>query len=488
MSTRTVEVGAASQLRADTSRPGRVVLSWARPIMDNNEATFAFRCRVLMRLIGRNYPGFPTRDNGNEDEEEERNSSWTQVAEGKEMLELTLDSLPPASVFQWRVQTMLIRGQGESSAIGTFTTQDALPLSPPRGVSAIEVGLDYVELSWKPPRFVNGCVTHYIIYYDIFGENTHQERLVPGDCTSFRVEHLFKQSCYRFQVAARTSAGEGPPSTIVFQETRASPLQAFLHQSSAASTPFSNPMKMTFVAGQSNHVPPTRRRWLFPLLDTRLLESADGHASDDEDSLAVAMPEAYEDADGRPRRGAQGGVGSGAMKQLLQKFQHSAATVPQVTASEQRRRRNLLGGTVGSALSAASRTSSGQQHGRGNDVDGDDADDDDDDTSAHALPLSNIPRDAPCCRSWYERGWSLYAGHIGLRGGAHYVVWIFRRLKPRTQEHRFAAEATCLQTRKTTSLVSRGMNAPNTLAARFAAVVELARIGGTVPPDVAMTT
>ncbi len=37
-------------------------------------------------------------------------------------------------------------------------------------------------------------------------------------------------------VSARTAAGEGPPSSIIFQETRASPLQAFLRQGTVVRT------------------------------------------------------------------------------------------------------------------------------------------------------------------------------------------------------------------------------------------------------------
>ncbi len=87
---------------------------------------------------------------------------WKQIAEGKELLELRLRTLPPATTFHWRVQTVLIRGAGPMSEICCFTTPDARPGSAPRRLRTVEVGTDYVVLAWQPPRFPNGTIVSYM--------------------------------------------------------------------------------------------------------------------------------------------------------------------------------------------------------------------------------------------------------------------------------------------------------------------------------------
>lgn len=60
------------------------------------------------------------------------------------------------------------------------------------------------------------------------------------------------------------------------------------------------------------------------------------------------------------------------------------------------------------------------------------------------LPLSNIDTLNYCCVTWRKKGWELFSVHIGLRAKCHYIVWIFRKMKPCRHQYRYGAEAKCL--------------------------------------------
>eukprot|EP01147_Barroeca_monosierra_P000189 gene189-3577_t len=479
-------VGVVTNLKS-TVLPDEVILTWERP-ESSGEAVFAFRCVVQIRKDIESEP-------------------WHSASSEIDQLSLRLYNLPPATTFEWRVQMILLRGLGEKSSVQRFTTLEQVPATPPLNITVVESGIDNIRIRWEPPSIPNGVITEYIIYYDVLGEDYHSQKVVSGQETETRLDHLFPQTWYRFQIAARTRIGEGPPAPILIQQTEASPLSRFLQKTQAVES-FSNPMKMTFVAGVAQHTSKGNTSYNYPpILSTgappraTTVQSLETKPAD----LCAAGAASRTDKNSRISK---------LCTRWLQSFDTLTETKPKETK-------------IASIKSQTEAIVATEQPV---------AETKDDDQPI--LPLSNIDTLNYCCVTWRKKGWELFSVHIGLRAKCHYIVWIFRKMKPCRHQYRYGAEAKCLslasiqqmlaepeairtcntwtpvnchghkynistvlqstsllldtylgvpfsqRTNRTTELSQRGISANTTREARRAAVNELARIGGVVPSDI----
>ena len=91
------------------------------------------------------------------------------------------------------------------------------PSSPPSSVSVSEVTSSSITVQWGPVDCIhrNGDITGYSVQYG--SENVS----ISGDSSGgmYVISGLMPSTTYSIQVAAETSAGTGPFSTVLYQLT-----------------------------------------------------------------------------------------------------------------------------------------------------------------------------------------------------------------------------------------------------------------------------
>lgn len=141
-------------------------------------------------------------------------------------LNVHVEDLRPDTEYEFCVKTVKGRRQSTWSLTVINKTTEAAPGSAPRDITAAVVDnrLDWVGLSWQPPRQPNGQVTDYLIFYTQDATMKDRDWVVegvPGDRLSITIKDLSLETTYYFKVQAHNSIGYGPSSsTIVFQTPR----------------------------------------------------------------------------------------------------------------------------------------------------------------------------------------------------------------------------------------------------------------------------
>ncbi|XP_061709196.1 cell adhesion molecule Dscam2 isoform X4 [Cydia pomonella] len=114
-------------------------------------------------------------------------------------------------------------GDGKRSPPVYCMTEEDVP-SAPQKIKALAYSSDSVLVSWLPPLYPNGIISHYTVYYREAGRlGKHQSYTVTVDKVKselelmFPVRNLQESQLYEFWVSATTGSGEGESTLVVGQ-------------------------------------------------------------------------------------------------------------------------------------------------------------------------------------------------------------------------------------------------------------------------------
>ncbi|XP_028160475.1 Down syndrome cell adhesion molecule homolog [Ostrinia furnacalis] len=113
-------------------------------------------------------------------------------------------------------------GDGRRSPPVYCTTEEDVP-SAPEKIKALAFSSDTVLVSWLPPLYPNGIISHYTVYYREAGRlGKHSSFTVSADKKPelelmFKVRNLLESQLYEFWVSATTGSGEGESTLVVGQ-------------------------------------------------------------------------------------------------------------------------------------------------------------------------------------------------------------------------------------------------------------------------------
>ena len=121
-------------------------------------------------------------------------------------------------------------GLGTRSPVTTCSTPAAPPDLPPDNLRAPRIAVDELEVAWDAPAGLGSRITGYRLFYDAEGSQGYREVELPPDATQYTARLLEAGTRHRFQVLARTAAGDGkssPPFVVSTLESAASRLRRF---------------------------------------------------------------------------------------------------------------------------------------------------------------------------------------------------------------------------------------------------------------------
>ncbi|XP_026317872.1 Down syndrome cell adhesion molecule-like protein Dscam2 isoform X4 [Hyposmocoma kahamanoa] len=113
-------------------------------------------------------------------------------------------------------------GDGKRSPPVYCMTEEDVP-SQPQKIKALAFSSDSVLVSWLPPLYPNGIISHYTVYFREAGRlGKHSSFTVSADKKTdielmFQVRNLLESQLYEFWVSATTGSGEGESTPVVGQ-------------------------------------------------------------------------------------------------------------------------------------------------------------------------------------------------------------------------------------------------------------------------------
>lgn len=139
-------------------------------------------------------------------------------------LNCMIDDLKPNTQYEFSVKVTKGRRDSTWSMSVLNTTQEAAPSSPPRDLTvfASEEDPTTISLHWQPPKFPNGQITGYVIFYTTDNSQKDRDRVVEGvvgDKMTATLKGLTADTTYYFKIQARNNKGYGPMSSEVIFHT-----------------------------------------------------------------------------------------------------------------------------------------------------------------------------------------------------------------------------------------------------------------------------
>ncbi|ALC42383.1 fra, partial [Drosophila busckii] len=181
--------GPPRNLIAQIVKPRTVTLSWQEPLHNANEIVFY---TIYYRM--------------NNSEREQK-----LVTKAHDDLQLSIQSLLPGRIYQFRVVANTNFGQGESSpALATSTQAEMNIAGPPRNVEAYARSHNEIYVRWDMPTITNGEILKYRVYYS---ENDSGAD-IHNDSTSldYVIRDLRPYTDYVISVVPFNRNGMGDPS------------------------------------------------------------------------------------------------------------------------------------------------------------------------------------------------------------------------------------------------------------------------------------
>ncbi|VDN01816.1 unnamed protein product [Thelazia callipaeda] len=133
-------------------------------------------------------------------------------------MEVVIDGLRPNTQYEFAVRV----NAGKSSSMWSMTavnsTAPAPPSSAPRDLTilqAVDGDPQTLILNWQPPKYANGDIEEYLVYYSDRLEVPDKDWIldgVKGDHLSIKLTNLLPRQTYFFKVQARNIKGYGPLS------------------------------------------------------------------------------------------------------------------------------------------------------------------------------------------------------------------------------------------------------------------------------------
>ncbi|XP_050742501.1 protein sidekick isoform X6 [Drosophila biarmipes] len=114
---------------------------------------------------------------------------------------------------EYRIQLLAFNpaGDGPRSAPITVKTLPGVP-SAPLHLRFSDITMQSLEVTWDPPKFLNGEILGYLVTYETTEENEKFSKQVKQKVsnTTLRVQNLEEEVTYTFTVRAQTSVDYGP--------------------------------------------------------------------------------------------------------------------------------------------------------------------------------------------------------------------------------------------------------------------------------------
>ncbi|VDO63962.1 unnamed protein product [Heligmosomoides polygyrus] len=153
---------------------------------------------------------YSTSADGNQARFVNASESWT-----------TIDGLHPDTEYEFAVRS-LMAGSSPSpwSMVARNRTHASPPSSSPRDLTVLPAASGdphAVLLNWQPPKYSNGEVEEYLIYYTdraMLADKDWTIHYVQGDRLSHEIRNLLPKTTYYFKIQARNEKGYGPLSPI----------------------------------------------------------------------------------------------------------------------------------------------------------------------------------------------------------------------------------------------------------------------------------
>lgn len=134
----------------------------------------------------------------------------------------TVEGLRPATEYEFAVRATTSNGLLSTWSMATRNrTLTAPPSSAPRDLTVLpaESGDPHsASLHWQPPKYSNGEIEEYLIFYTERSTLSDKEwtiNYVAGDKLSHQVSNLLPKANYFFKIQARNEKGHGPFSSVV---------------------------------------------------------------------------------------------------------------------------------------------------------------------------------------------------------------------------------------------------------------------------------
>ncbi|VDK69307.1 unnamed protein product, partial [Onchocerca ochengi] len=172
-------------------------------------------------------------------------------------MEVVIEGLRPNTQYEFAVRV----NAGKSSSMWSMTavnsTAPAPPSSAPRDLTImqpIDGDPQTLILNWQPPKYANGDIEEYLVYYADRSDAPDKDWIldgVKGDHLSIKLTNLLPRQTYFFKVQARNIKGYGPLSPILQFVPGAPPPPLFQSTDIDLETPhlvlFSTPAYLVFM-------------------------------------------------------------------------------------------------------------------------------------------------------------------------------------------------------------------------------------------------
>ncbi|XGW22586.1 hypothetical protein V3C99_005086 [Haemonchus contortus] len=134
---------------------------------------------------------------------------------------ITIDGLRPDTEYEFSVRSQVV-GSSPSpwSMVARNKTHASAPSSSPRDLTVLPAASGdphAVLLNWQPPKYSNGEVEEYLIYYTdrvMQADKDWKIHYVHGDKLSHEIRNLLPKTTYYFKIQARNEKGYGPLSPV----------------------------------------------------------------------------------------------------------------------------------------------------------------------------------------------------------------------------------------------------------------------------------
>uniref|UniRef100_A0A914WAK2 Neogenin n=1 Tax=Plectus sambesii TaxID=2011161 RepID=A0A914WAK2_9BILA len=135
--------------------------------------------------------------------------------------QLLVDGLKPNTQYEFSVRVVMGRSASQWSMSTFNRTAASAPSSAPRDLTAVRPASGdplSVMLNWQPPKFSNGEIEEYLIFYSDQPDQPDNKWTlegVQGDRLSTIVHNLLPKTTYYFKIQARNGKGYGPFSSVL---------------------------------------------------------------------------------------------------------------------------------------------------------------------------------------------------------------------------------------------------------------------------------
>ncbi|VDM41037.1 unnamed protein product [Toxocara canis] len=156
--------------------------------------------------------------------------------------EVLIEGLRPNTQYEFAVRVSAGRASSPWSMTAVNRTLPAPPSSAPRDLTVVQPtngDPHSLTLNWQPPKYGNGEIEEYLIYYSDRADLPDKDWIldgVKGDRLSITLTNLLPRTTYFFKMQARNVKGYGPLSPVLQYVPGAPPPRLFQSAESSKET------------------------------------------------------------------------------------------------------------------------------------------------------------------------------------------------------------------------------------------------------------